>query len=65
MTIGEKINELRKERNLTLAELAKRSGLTAITLTNWKRGKTKPQLVALKRVADVLKCDFEELKSYL
>ncbi len=65
MTIGEKINELRKERNLTLAQLAKKSGISAVTVTNWKRGKTVPQLVALKKVADVLKCDFEELKSYL
>ena len=61
MTIGEKINELRKERNMTLKELAFKSGISAVTLTNWKKGKTKPQPVALKRVADVLNCDYQEL----
>ena len=61
MTIGEKINELRKERNMTFSELAQKSGVSAVTLVNWNKGKTKPQPVALKRVADVLECNFEEL----
>jgi len=66
MTIGEKINELRKEKNMTLLELSKKSGVSAVTLTNWKLGKTKkPQMVAIKKVADVLECDFKDLCSYL
>ena len=57
MTVGEKINELRKEKNMTLAELSKKSGVSAVTLTNWKLGKTKPQPVALSKVAAALDCD--------
>ena len=65
MTIGEKINELRKKKNMTFSELAKKSGVSIVTLSNWNKGKTNPQLVAVKKVADALECDFEELKSFL
>ena len=64
MTIGEKINELRKEKNMTLLELSKKSGVSAVTLTHWKNGDTKPQLVALSKVADALDCDLSELRKY-
>lgn len=65
MTIGEKINELRKEKNMTFAELSRKSGISAVTLVNWNKGKTVPQLIALKKVADALHCDLEDLKAYL
>ena len=65
MTIGEKINELRKAKNLKFNELAEKSGVSVVTLSNWNKGKTQPQLIALKKVADVLGCDLEELKKYL
>lgn len=64
MTIGEKINELRKERNMTLAELSKKSGISSATLTNWKLGKTKPQLVAVSKVAAALEVDLSCLRAY-
>ena len=64
MTIGEKINALRKEKNMTLLELSKKSGISPATLTNWKLGKTQPQAVALKKVADALGVDFQELRSF-
>ena len=64
MTIGEKINELRKEKNMTLLELSKKSGISSATLTNWKLGKTQPQPVALKKVADALDVDLQELKRF-
>ena len=64
MTIGEKINELRKEKNMTLSELAQKSGVSAATLTNWKLGKTKPQLVALSKVATALECDLSSLRFF-
>ena len=65
MTIGEKINNLRKEKNMTFSDLAKKSGVSIVTLSNWNTGKTSPQLVALKRVADALNYDFEELVKFL
>lgn len=64
MTIGEKINELRKQKNMTLSELSEKSGVSAATLTHWKQGRTKPQLVALSKVADALGCDLSDLREY-
>lgn len=61
MTIGEKINQLRKEKNMTIKELGKKSGISTATLHNWKSGRTKPQPIALKKIADALECDFQEL----
>ena len=65
MTIGEKINELRKAKNMQFVELAKKSGVSAVTLSNWNKGKRKPQPIALKKVADALEVDFEELTKFL
>ena len=65
MTIGEKINELRKEKNLTFAQLSQKSGISVVTLVNWNKGKTKPQPIALKKVATALNCDYEELARFL
>lgn len=65
MTFGERIDELRKEKNLTMKQLSRKSGVTAVTLSNWKTGKTIPQKVAIKKVADALECDFKELLEYL
>lgn len=64
MTIGEKINELRKEKNMTMLELSKKSGISAATLSHWKKGDTKPQLVALSKVAAALDCDLSELRKF-
>jgi len=67
MTFGEKINELRKEKNLTLKELANLSGISQATLTNWTRNRTKskPQPIAVKKVADALGYDYQELLKML
>ena len=65
MTIGEKINELRKAKNMTFSQLAQKSGVSTVTLSNWNKGKTTPQLIAVKKVADALECSFEELRQFL
>lgn len=65
MTVGEKITELRKAKGMTCQELAKKSGVSCATLSNWRKGKTKPNLVALKKVADALGCPYEILYNLL
>jgi len=65
MTIGEKINDLRKLKNLTFAQLAHKSGVSVVTLVNWNKGKTTPQPIALRKVANALECDYEELVKLL
>ena len=59
--IGEFLKELRKEKNMTFSELSQKSGISKATLTNWNKGKTHPQPVMLKKIADALGCDFDEL----
>ncbi len=54
MDIGKKIRELRKERGLTIKEVAERAGCTASFLSQLERGKTEPSIAMLKKIADVL-----------
>jgi len=51
MTIGQRIREKRKERGLTLKQLAEATGLTVTYLSDVERGATQPSLKTLGRVA--------------
>ena len=64
-TLGEKLNELRKEKGFTLTELSQKSGVSEATLINWLKGKTKPNRVKLKKIADALEHDYYELFNLL
>lgn len=61
MTFGEKLKSLRKERGLTAKQLAKKSGLTAVSISNYENGHRKPNLVGISKLASALECDFDEL----
>ena len=61
MNVVEKIDELRKAKNMTFREISQKSGVSAVTLSNWNSGRSKPQIVKLKKIADVLGYDFDEL----
>jgi XRE family transcriptional regulator, regulator of sulfur utilization len=52
MLIGERLRELRKERELTLKNLADRSGLSITYLSDVERGRTMPSLKMVQRVAE-------------
>jgi transcriptional regulator with XRE-family HTH domain len=54
MNIGKKIRELRKEKGLTIREVAEKAGCTASFLSQLERGKTEPSIAMLKKIADVL-----------
>ncbi|MGB9856798.1 MAG: helix-turn-helix domain-containing protein [Dictyoglomaceae bacterium] len=51
MNVGKKIRELRKERNLTLEELSKRTGLSLSYISLIERGLKNPSLKALEKIA--------------
>ena len=52
---GERIRELRKNRGLTICELAMRLGISRNTLTSWERGEKEPcGMTLLEDIADVL-----------
>ena len=48
---GERIRELRKERGLTVYELATQLGISRNTLTTWELGEKEPHAIELLRPA--------------
>ena len=64
MTITEKLDELRRKRKMTEKELSEKSGVSAVTLSNWKKGNRRPRLYALGKVTKVLEIDLSILRLY-
>ena len=59
---GEKIRELRKERGITVYEMATRLGVSRNTLTNWERGEKEPHAIEmLREIAKILKVSLKEI----
>ncbi|MBN1586734.1 MAG: helix-turn-helix transcriptional regulator [Candidatus Omnitrophica bacterium] len=52
--VGIQMKRLRRERQITLRELAHKVGVSASFLSQVEQGKTSPSLVTLKKVADHL-----------
>jgi SOS-response transcriptional repressor LexA len=54
--IGARITKARKELGITIKELAARTGnLSAARISNWEQGTRKPDTIAAKALADILK----------
>lgn len=51
--IANNMIELRKQTNLTQAELADKMGYTDKAISKWERAESIPDVVTLKRVADI------------
>lgn len=64
-TIGREIYKYRKERNMTIEELAKKSHVSAPTICAYENGKSLPKLRLLYKIAVALDCDYEHLVSIL
>lgn len=64
MTVMKIIDEFRRKRNMTAKELSAKSGISEVTISNWKRGKTIPRLSALGKVAKALEIDISILRPY-
>lgn len=61
---GEKIRELRKERGITVYEMATRLGVSRNTLTNWERGEKEPHAIEmLEEISKILKVPLKEIFS--
>ena len=63
-TLGQKIRELRKEKDLSLRELAKRLGVSAAFLSDVELGRRFPSDKVLSGIARVLGTSVEDLRSY-
>ena len=60
---GTFIAELRREKNWTQAELAKRLGVTDKAISRWETGKGYPDVTILKRLSEELEVTISEILS--
>jgi len=51
MKLGERLRELRKQRNLTLLQLSQHISLSVSYLSDLERGRTNPSIDTLERIA--------------
>lgn len=61
MKIRYKIKEIRTDRNLSLEQLTKMSGLNKSTIQEIEIHKTKPKFESILKIAKALKVPLEEL----
>ena len=61
MSIGERIQLLRKERNVSQAQLAQIMNVSRQAVSKWENDMTAPDMIKLIQLADVLDTDVEYL----
>ena len=54
ITIGKRIKRLRKEKEITQKELAKKTGIAEITIRQYEAGKYNPKLANVEKIAKAL-----------
>lgn len=59
--IGKNIRKLRREKDLTLKQLAKLSGLNFVQIHKYEQGKTEPGINNMVKIANALNCTIDEL----
>lgn len=60
-TIGEKINTLRKQRNMTQDELAEKMGVSSQAVSKWEKDMSIPDLPVLIELSDFFHISLDEL----
>ena len=61
MNIGERIMALRKEKNISQTELAKRLNVSRQAVSKWEQGVSSPDTERLIRLAEILGTEVEYL----
>lgn len=54
MGFGQRVRDLRRDRNMTQGDVAQALGVTRPTVTTWEAGKSKPHIDTLEQLAKVL-----------
>ncbi len=60
-SIGLKISQLRKARNMTQMELADQLNISFQAISNWERGASMPDIAKLPELAQILEVSIDEL----
>ena len=63
-TLGQKIAELRKAKNLTQLELATQLNITDKAVSKWERDISCPDINTFPKLAEILDCSIDELIRY-
>ena len=61
MTLGENIRKKRLEYDIEQQELAKRIGVSKMTISHYESGMRVPSVANLVSIADALHCSVDEL----
>lgn len=61
MEIGEQLKKVREFRGLSIGALAKKSGVSKTTISQWESGKHKPHYDQLRKVLGALGVTYEQL----
>ncbi|MBR6351725.1 MAG: helix-turn-helix domain-containing protein, partial [Firmicutes bacterium] len=61
MTLGEKISELQRTRQITNYRIAKDLGISQTSIANWKNGKSEPNALYVRALADYFNIPVSEL----
>lgn len=61
MSIGERITELRKERNMSQADLSRAMNVSRQAVSKWENDQSSPDTIKLIQLADVLDTEVEYL----
>ena len=56
-----KYEKLLQERGLNSYKVSKATGISQTTLSNWKKGRSKPKVDKLLKIAEFLGCDIKDL----
>ena len=59
--LGNKIRQLREERDWTQNDLAKKIDKSQKTISSWEKGRTNPKVKELHQLCDVFGCTYETL----
>lgn len=64
MTIGERIKEIRQEKNMTQKELGEKCGLADSAIRRYELGKANPKKETIQKIANALNIDPFSLYSF-
>lgn len=59
--LGERIAELRKTKGYTQVTFSEKSGIHRAALAKIEKGRVNPTIIVLKRIAEYLSIDLDEL----
>ena len=61
MTFGEKLKNLRKERNLSIKQLSELSHLSSVQISNYEHNHYVPNAINITKLAEALGCSYDDL----